>query len=109
MWSVTCSKVLIHGKCVQIVFIWTLSDNYGNTEIEDEGATGGADYANRKQIERLGAEKALEHQLFSLAAKYKLRPVPYPEWLRHSPGTPLPFTGAASSSVAPVDCPEQWS
>ena len=71
--------------------------------------TGGADYANRKQIERLGAEKALEHQLFSLAAKYKLRPVPYPEWLRHSPGTPLPFTGAASSSVAPVDCPEQWS
>ena len=55
MWSVTCSKVLIHGKCVQIVFIWTLSDKYGNTEIQDEGVMlanmGGSDCMR----ERLGS------------------------------------------------------
>ena len=42
----------------------------------------GAEYANKRQIERLGEDKAFEMRLWSIYYSVKLRPVPYPEWLQ---------------------------
>ena len=49
----------------------------------------GVDYANKRQVERLGADKALECRLWSLYYKHPVRAVPYPEWLRRPEGWPL--------------------
>ena len=60
---------------------------------------GGVDYANRRQAERLGAEKALERRSWSTHYKYPLRKLPYPEWLDRPVRWPF-FAPSSAPSAA---------
>ena len=70
---------------------------------------GGRDYADAKQRERVGAEKALQLQVFHLQHKYlaKVKQVPHPQYIFSSlGGSGSSSASSATPSTAPKKVPE---
>ena len=63
---------------------------------------GGEDYANRRQVLRLGSDEALACRLESIMHKFRLKPLPYPNLLLDAslPAVSGTQTTSASNSSA---------